>query len=127
MLSKFNKNVDGTFKHDFGCGCTWLLAASASLLWRLIDLGEETKKNVVVNQNEQKLKTVDEDRMYLPFWLGWFILVLQMFIYVVVFIANFQKGEPSPSDLLMGLAQVHTLMLHFLSVFKYLSPCFCMF
>ena len=65
-----------------------------------------------INKNQQKLYQVDSDKFCLPFWMGWFIVGLQLFIYIVVILSTTtQSGQPPNADILMRLAQAFALIV----------------
>ena len=73
---------------------------------------EDYIPNVLLSPNAKKLLTVNSDDWYLPFFLGWLVILLQIFIYLIVFLNILRNGgEPPNADTLMRMAQIFALMV----------------
>ena len=72
---------------------------------------EPTTAVRAISKNERKLSKVDPDWICFPFVTGFFVLSLQIFIYLIVLIATIDDGAPPPADTLLRMAQFFALIV----------------
>ena len=70
---------------------------------------EQSLKDSTTTNNNNEGKRPDPDKLYLPFWVGSFVIASQLFIYCVVIFNVFRGDIPPNADLVLRLAEVCTI------------------
>ena len=54
---------------------------------------------------------VNPDSLYLPFWVGWFVIISQLFIYAIVISNVFRDPVPPDADVVLRMAQIFAVFV----------------
>ena len=73
---------------------------------------DETNMEFEFFTSTMKFQQTDPDRLCLPFWLGFFVIVSQLFIYTIVIGRLFQSPIPPNADAWLRMAQVSLRTLY---------------